>query len=94
MGKRSAVFVALVLVALAGLTVPGESQAPIKMGVIEPLSGPVAASGNYVRMGAEIHITDKQRQIAFRQPLPQIGRQQQRLILRVRAKKGSSCVPH
>src|SRR4029453_9058622 len=54
MGKRSAVFVALVLVALAGLTVPGESQAPIKIGVIEPLSGPVAASGNYVRMGAEI----------------------------------------
>src|SRR6266498_715266 len=30
---------------------PGE---PIKVGVIQPLSGPVAASGNYVRMGAEI----------------------------------------
>ncbi len=29
-------------------------QDPIKIGVIEPLSGPVAASGNYVRMGAEI----------------------------------------
>jgi len=27
---------------------------PIKIGVIQPLSGPVAASGNYVRMGAEI----------------------------------------
>ncbi|HXJ77221.1 MAG TPA: ABC transporter substrate-binding protein, partial [Candidatus Methylomirabilis sp.] len=27
---------------------------PIKIGVIEPLSGSVAASGNYVRMGAEI----------------------------------------
>src|SRR2546425_8664167 len=27
---------------------------PIKVGVIQPLSGPVAASGNYVRMGAEI----------------------------------------
>src|SRR4030095_16611580 len=54
MGKRSAAFVALVLVALAGLTVPGESQAPIKIGVIEPLSRPVAAAGNYVRMGAEI----------------------------------------
>ena len=32
----------------------GFAQAPIKIGVIEPLSGPVAASGNYVRMGAEI----------------------------------------
>jgi branched-chain amino acid transport system substrate-binding protein len=27
---------------------------PIGVGVIQPLSGPVAASGNYVRMGAEI----------------------------------------
>jgi branched-chain amino acid transport system substrate-binding protein len=27
---------------------------PIKIGVIQPLSGPVAASGNYIRMGAEI----------------------------------------
>ena len=54
MGKRSIVLVALVLVALAALTVPGHSQSPIRIGVIEPLSGPVAASGNYVRMGAEI----------------------------------------
>src|SRR5262249_1754004 len=30
------------------------AQAPVKIGVIEPLSGPVAASGNYIRMGAEI----------------------------------------
>src|SRR6266542_3695189 len=30
---------------------PGE---PIKVGVIQPLSGPMATSGNYVRMGAEI----------------------------------------
>ena len=29
-------------------------QDPIKIGVIQPLSGPVAASGNYIRMGAEI----------------------------------------
>ena len=29
-------------------------QDPVKVGVIQPLSGPVAASGNYVRMGAEI----------------------------------------
>ena len=44
----------LTLVAL-GLVVPaGLAQAPIKIGVIQPLSGPVAASGNYVRMGAEI----------------------------------------
>ena len=54
MGKRSIVLVALVLGALAALTVPGESQAPVKIGVIQPLSGPVAASGNYIRMGAEI----------------------------------------
>ncbi len=31
-----------------------DAQAPVKIGVIQPLSGPVAASGNYVRMGAEI----------------------------------------
>ena len=30
------------------------AQDTVKVGVIEPLSGPVAASGNYVRMGAEI----------------------------------------
>src|SRR5512138_2509295 len=54
MGKRSAVFVALVLAALALVVPAGFAQAPIKVGVIEPLSGPVAASGNYVRMGAEI----------------------------------------
>ena len=37
------------------LTAPaGFAQAPIKIGVIQPLSGPVAASGNYIRMGAEI----------------------------------------
>src|SRR5512132_4036835 len=53
MGKRSMVLVSLMLIALA-LAAPGHSQSPIKIGVIEPLSGPVAASGNYVRMGAEI----------------------------------------
>ncbi|MBI4592580.1 MAG: ABC transporter substrate-binding protein, partial [Candidatus Rokubacteria bacterium] len=31
-----------------------QSPGPVKIGVIQPLSGPVAASGNYVRMGAEI----------------------------------------
>jgi branched-chain amino acid transport system substrate-binding protein len=47
----------LLLVALlvVGLLAPaGFAQAPIKIGVIQPLSGAVAASGNYVRMGAEI----------------------------------------
>lgn len=42
---------AVVLVAASGVV---EAQAPVKIGVIQPLSGPVAASGNYVRMGAEI----------------------------------------
>src|SRR5437763_8918714 len=47
----SMVLVALVMLAMAPA---GDAQAPIKVGVVEPLSGPVAASGNYVRMGAEI----------------------------------------
>jgi branched-chain amino acid transport system substrate-binding protein len=42
------------LVAGALLVPAGFAQAPIKIGVIQPLSGAVAASGNYVRMGAEI----------------------------------------
>jgi len=46
------------LAALAAATVlatgGAAQQAPLKIGVIQPLSGPVAASGNYVRMGAEI----------------------------------------
>jgi branched-chain amino acid transport system substrate-binding protein len=46
---------ALALVWVAGTSpVLAQSQAPIKIGVIQPLSGSVAASGNYVRMGAEI----------------------------------------
>jgi branched-chain amino acid transport system substrate-binding protein len=40
-------------VALASSGV-AQAPAPIRIGVIQPLSGPVAASGNYVRMGAEI----------------------------------------
>jgi branched-chain amino acid transport system substrate-binding protein len=43
----------LVIVLLAAPAVAQQGD-PIKIGVIEPLSGPVAASGNYVRMGAEI----------------------------------------
>jgi branched-chain amino acid transport system substrate-binding protein len=34
--------------------VSAQQAEAIKIGVIQPLSGPVAASGNYVRMGAEI----------------------------------------
>ncbi|HYE89947.1 MAG TPA: penicillin-binding protein activator [Terriglobales bacterium] len=46
------VVVALVVAAgWSGVFAQGD---PIKIGVIQPLSGPVAASGNYVRMGAEI----------------------------------------
>jgi branched-chain amino acid transport system substrate-binding protein len=42
--------------ALIGAQAPvlAQSQAPVKIGVIQPLSGAVAASGNYIRMGAEI----------------------------------------
>src|SRR6185436_3741323 len=46
---------ALAVVALAaGLPAALAQQETVKIGVIQPLSGPVAASGNYVRMGAEI----------------------------------------
>ena len=48
----SSVAVALVLVLVTMGS--GVAQSPIKIGVIQPLSGPVAASGNYIRMGAEI----------------------------------------
>src|SRR5687767_1565433 len=50
----ASIALALVLAAFcvgAGLA---QSQGPVKIGVIQPLSGPVAASGNYSRMGAEI----------------------------------------
>ncbi|MGH7354266.1 MAG: ABC transporter substrate-binding protein, partial [Candidatus Rokuibacteriota bacterium] len=43
-----------VLGALVALADVARAQSPVKIGVIQPLSGPVAASGNYVRMGAEI----------------------------------------
>ena len=48
----SALVVALVVgAALTGVFAQGDT---VKIGVIQPLSGPVAASGNYIRMGAEI----------------------------------------
>jgi branched-chain amino acid transport system substrate-binding protein len=43
--------VAVTAVTSAGLA---QSGGPVRIGVIQPLSGPVAASGSYVRMGAEI----------------------------------------
>ena len=47
-----------VIAAFVGSVVIGldvaRAQAPVRIGVIEPLSGPVAASGNYIRMGSEI----------------------------------------
>src|SRR5215470_7637465 len=52
--KRLASTALVALVTLALLPAGGDAQAPVKIGVIQPLSGPVAASGNYVRMGAEI----------------------------------------
>ncbi len=55
--RRRPVLVAFVLAAIVAalpwLPASGQ-QGPIKVGLIQPLSGPVAASGNYVRMGAEI----------------------------------------
>ena len=55
MSKRwLALGLALVLLGGAQAPVVAQSQAPVKIGVISPLSGAVAASGNYIRMGAEI----------------------------------------
>src|SRR6266852_6685140 len=47
-----ALFVALTVI--AALAAPAPAQETVKIGVIQPLSGSVAASGNYVRLGAEI----------------------------------------
>jgi branched-chain amino acid transport system substrate-binding protein len=50
-----ALFVAFVtLTAAIALAIPAPAQETVKVGVIQPLSGSVAASGNYIRMGAEI----------------------------------------
>ena len=54
MTRRCLVLAALVAAATLAASPNVSAQAPIRIGVIEPLSGPVAASGNYVRMGAEI----------------------------------------
>lgn len=50
----SAVLGGLMIAALLAVSFVTHGAEPIKIGVIQPLSGPVAASGNYVRMGAEI----------------------------------------
>jgi branched-chain amino acid transport system substrate-binding protein len=55
MTRLSRCSVMVFVLAIAFASPAGAQQAePIKIGVIQPLSGPVAASGNYVRMGAEI----------------------------------------
>src|SRR5262245_37674737 len=53
MARLSSVLALAMAVFLAAPAVAQQGD-PIKIGVIEPLSGPVAASGNYIRMGAEI----------------------------------------
>jgi branched-chain amino acid transport system substrate-binding protein len=57
--KRVGIGLCLVIAMLLGFMLlppqPAVGQGdPIKIGVIQPLSGSVAASGNYIRMGAEI----------------------------------------
>ncbi len=54
MASVSTAVLVLVLGVVAAWPVSAQQPEPIKIGVIQPLSGPVAASGNYVRMGAEI----------------------------------------
>ena len=53
---RAALGVVVALTVVLGAAWSGvlAQQESIKIGVIQPLSGPVAASGNYIRMGAEI----------------------------------------
>ena len=54
--KRTLVLAVLALLTASalGTVVMAQAPAPVRIGVIQPLSGPVAASGNYIRMGAEI----------------------------------------
>jgi branched-chain amino acid transport system substrate-binding protein len=54
--KRTLVLSVLALLVASTLAavVMAQAPAPLRIGVIQPLSGPVAASGSYVRMGAEI----------------------------------------
>jgi branched-chain amino acid transport system substrate-binding protein len=52
--KQAIRALAVALTVIAALAAPSHAQESVKIGVIQPLSGSVAASGNYVRMGAEI----------------------------------------
>src|SRR6267142_6024720 len=52
--KQAIRALSVALIVVAALAPPASAQEAVKVGVIQPLSGPVAASGNYVRMGAEI----------------------------------------
>ena len=54
--RRAVLTLSVVLAVVFGIVTPGAfaQQETIKIGVIQPLSGPVAASGSYIRMGAEI----------------------------------------
>jgi branched-chain amino acid transport system substrate-binding protein len=54
MARLGIAVLAVLLVVLGASAAPAQQGEAIKVGVIQPLSGPVAASGNYVRMGAEI----------------------------------------
>ena len=56
--KISRVITLIVLAAFAGVVATGALQAqtkePIKVGMIQPLSGPIAAAGSYITNGAKI----------------------------------------
>jgi branched-chain amino acid transport system substrate-binding protein len=52
--RRLILVLASIAILATGFAADALAQSPVKVGVIQPLSGPVAASGNYVRMGAEI----------------------------------------
>src|SRR5882672_508027 len=52
--KQAIRALSVALIVVAALAPPASAQEAVKVGVIQPLSGSVAASGNYVRMGAEI----------------------------------------
>src|SRR5438876_5512068 len=54
--RRLALTVSIVVTLVVGAALTGvfAQGDPIKIGVIQPLSGPVAAAGSYVRAGAEI----------------------------------------
>jgi branched-chain amino acid transport system substrate-binding protein len=54
MRRLTAVVASVVVAAVAFVPLLTAQEGSIKIGLIQPLSGPVAASGNFVRMGAEI----------------------------------------